>query len=100
MARATRSSRCAATFLLTFGLLLFYRWPTQTQLFEDIQPVVAHQRGSRSCVGSGLYYSFPAKARLLSGVDAASARSSCMARVEPLNQVYRDAGGYLLCPLT
>ena len=74
----------------TFGLP-FYRWPTQAQLFADInQWWRTNASAGRASV---LFcYSFGKAQRLLSGVDASIGPLIVHGAVEPLNQVYRAAG--------
>ena len=74
----------------TFGLP-FYRWPAQAQLFADInQWWRTNAAAGRASV---LFcYAFGKAQRVLSGVDASIGPLIVHGAVEPLNQVYRDAG--------
>ena len=74
----------------TFGLP-FYRWPSQAQLFAEIN------QWWRSNAAAGrasvlFCYSFGKAQRLLSGVDVSIGPLIVHGAVEPLNQVYRAAG--------
>lgn len=74
----------------TFGLPI-YRWPSQAALFADIN----QWWGQNAAAGrsSVLFcYAFGKAQRLLSGVDARIGPIVVHGAVEPLNQVYRDAG--------
>lgn len=74
----------------TFGLPI-YRWQPQTEIFADInewwQMNAANQRTSVL-----FCYAFGKAQRLLSGLDAAIGPILVHGAVEPLTQIYRDAG--------
>ena len=74
----------------TFGLPI-YRWPPQAELVADINAWwrnnAAHQRTSVL-----FCYAFGKAQRLLSGLDPEIGLILTHGAVEPLNQVYREAG--------
>ncbi len=74
----------------TFGLPI-YRWPSQPELFADINDWWrANAAAGRASV---LFcYAFGKAQRLLHGVDASIGPIIAHGAVEPLNRVYREAG--------
>ena len=74
----------------TFGLPV-YRWPTQTELFADINAWwrANAEQGRASVL---LCYAFGKAQRILHGVDASIGPIVTHGAVEPLNAVYRAAG--------
>jgi putative mRNA 3-end processing factor len=74
----------------TFGLPV-YRWPSQRQVFDDIDSWWAANAaaGEPSLL---MAYSFGKAQRLLAGVNAAIGPIVVHGAVEPLNQAYRAAG--------
>ena len=74
----------------TFGLPI-YRWPTQTELFADINAWwrANAEQGRASVL---LCYAFGKAQRILHGVDASIGPIVTHGAVEPLNAVYRAAG--------
>lgn len=74
----------------TFGLPV-YRWPSQAELFKDInQWWRANAAAGRASV---LFcYAFGKAQRVLHGIDAGIGPIVVHGAVEPLNQVYRTAG--------
>ena len=74
----------------TFGLPI-YRWPTQPELFADIN--AWWQANAEAGRPSVIYaYSFGKAQRILHGVDASIGPIFVHGAVETLNAVYRDAG--------
>ena len=74
----------------TFGLPV-YRWPTQPQLFADIN--AWWRANAAEGKTSVLFcYAFGKAQRILSGVDASIGPIVVHGAVEPLNAVYRAAG--------
>jgi putative mRNA 3-end processing factor len=77
----------------TFGLP-FYRWPSQAQVFRDINDWWR----ANAAVGkpSVLFcYAFGKAQRILHGLDESIGPILVHGAVEPLNRVYREAGVYL-----
>jgi len=74
----------------TFGLPI-YRWPSQPELFADIND---WWRGNAAAGRASVLfcYAFGKAQRLLHGVDASIGPIIAHGAVEPLNRVYRDAG--------
>ncbi|MEO7400508.1 MAG: ligase-associated DNA damage response exonuclease, partial [Polaromonas sp.] len=74
----------------TFGLPI-YRWPAPTDLFAEINQ---WWRGNAAAGRASVLfcYAFGKAQRILHGVDASIGRIVVHGAVEPLNQVYRDAG--------
>ena len=74
----------------TFGLPI-YRWPTQTELFADINAWwrANAEQGRASVL---LCYAFGKAQRILHGVDPSIGPIVTHGAVEPLNAVYRAAG--------
>ncbi|MFK0313804.1 ligase-associated DNA damage response exonuclease [Pseudomonas sp. NPDC090233] len=77
----------------TFGLPI-YRWPSQAEVFAGVN---AWWRANRDqCKASVLFcYSFGKAQRLLHGLDSSIGPILVHGAVEPLNQVYREAGVHL-----
>ena len=74
----------------TFGLPI-YRWPTQRQLFAEID--AWWRRNAEEGRASVLFcYAFGKAQRILHGVDASIGPIVVHGAVEPLNAVYRAAG--------
>ena len=74
----------------TFGLPI-YRWPTQAQLFDEINGW--WRRNADEGRASVLFcYAFGKAQRILHGVDAGIGPIVVHGAVEPLNAVYRAAG--------
>ena len=82
----------------TFGLPI-YRWPSQPELFDDINQ---WWRGNAAAGRASVLfcYAFGKAQRLLHGVDASIGPIIAHGAVEPLNRVYRDAGVKLPATLT
>ena len=74
----------------TFGLPI-YRWPSQADLFADINQ---WWRGNAAAGRASVLfcYAFGKAQRLLHGVDASIGPIVAHGAVEPLNRVYRDTG--------
>ncbi len=74
----------------TFGLPI-YRWPSQPELFADINQ---WWRGNAAAGRASVLfcYAFGKAQRLLHGVDASIGPIIAHGAVEPLNRVYREAG--------
>ena len=74
----------------TFGLPI-YRWPSQPDLFADINQ---WWRGNAAAGRASVLfcYAFGKAQRLLHGVDASIGPIIAHGAVEPLNRVYREAG--------
>lgn len=74
----------------TFALPI-YRWPTQPELFADIN--AWWSRNAEAGQASVLFaYAFGKAQRLLHGVDAGIGPIVCHGAVEPLNDAYRAEG--------
>ena len=74
----------------TFALPI-YRWPTQPELFADIN--AWWSRNAEAGQASVLFaYAFGKAQRLLHGVDASIGTIVCHGAVEPLNDAYRAEG--------
>ena len=82
----------------TFGLPI-YRWPSQAELFADINQ---WWRGNAAAGRASVLfcYAFGKAQRLLHGVDASIGPIISHGAVEPLNRVYRDAGVMLPATLS
>ena len=82
----------------TFGLPI-YRWPSQPELFADINQ---WWRGNAALGRASVLfcYAFGKAQRLLHGVDASIGPIIAHGAVEPLNRVYRDEGVTLPATLT
>ncbi len=74
----------------TFGLPI-YRWPTQTELFADINQWWRRNADARRA-SVLLCYAFGKAQRILHGVDPSIGPIVVHGAVEPLNAVYRGAG--------
>jgi putative mRNA 3-end processing factor len=74
----------------TFGLPI-YRWPTDAEIFADMNAWwarnVEHQRASVLCC-----YSFGKAQRILAGMDASIGPIIVHGAIDPLNRAYREAG--------
>lgn len=74
----------------TFGLPI-YRWPSQAELFAEINAWWrANAAAGKACIVYA--YAFGKAQRILAGVDASIGPIVCHGAVEPLNDVYRAAG--------
>lgn len=77
----------------TFGLP-FYRWPSQARVFSDINDW--WRANAAAGKPSVLFcYAFGKAQRILHGLDESIGPIVVHGAVEPLNQVYREAGVYL-----
>lgn len=74
----------------TFGLPI-YRWQPQHEIFSDINDW--WRRNADDSRASVIFcYAFGKAQRILNGIDPEIGPIFCHGAVEPLNQVYRDAG--------